>query len=112
MRPEDLILRCYARRLEKDRWYAVCLEFNLDAEGDSLQAVRRSLDQAIIGYLETVATRRGEGSIAHLLKRSAPLKDWVIYYAIRLVVAIRRLRSVATFQEAIPFQLVLAHNCA
>lgn len=104
VRPADLLLRCYAKQVSKEKWYAVCIDLNLDAEGSSLVDVKRSMDDAIIGYLQTALETKSPAAIPHLLRRPAPLKDWVKYYLAK------RLRIASSFYEAIPVRL--AHRCA
>jgi hypothetical protein len=111
MKPEDLLVRCYARRRSPGHWYAVCIDLNLDAEADSLQNVKRSLDLAINGYLRTVIDGQNQASIAHLIRRPAPIKDRAFYYAAKFLNQVARLhRSYIAFKEAVPIHL--AHNCA
>jgi hypothetical protein len=104
VRPTDLLLRCYAKKVGKDKWYAVCVDLNLDAEGSSFVDVKRSMDNAIIGYLQTVFETNSPASIPDLLRRQAPLKDRIKYYLAK------RLRIASPFYEAIPVHL--AHRCA
>lgn len=99
MKPSDLILRCYGYERRDGTWYAVCIDLNLDAEGSSINDVKRSLNHAIRGYLETVSEGEDCDSLVHLIWRPAPLKDRVLYQAIRIAHSLRR---AVAFQEAVP----------
>lgn len=99
MKPADLILRCYGYRRKDGTWYAVCIDLNLDAEGQSVKDIKRSLNHAIHGYLETIAEVNDGDSFVHLIRRPSPLKDRILYQAIRLVHSVRR---AVAFTEAVP----------
>jgi hypothetical protein len=83
---------------------------NIDAEAESLQDVKRSLEGAIEGYLQTVLESQEQGSIAHLIKRPSPLKDWMLYYIAKWLKVVRRICNTEVFKESIPIHL--AYNCA
>lgn len=99
MKPTDLILRCYGYRRKDGTWYAVCIDLNLDAEGSSVKDVKRSLNYAIHGYFDTIAEIENGESLAHLIRRPAPLKERVFYQVIRLAHSVRR---AVAFTEAVP----------
>lgn len=71
VRPLDLVLRCYLRRVRgsEQRWVAHCIDLDLWAAGDSPEAARRSMEDAIVGYLETVLDTQDQESIPRLLRR-------------------------------------------
>ena len=62
---------CYAWGRPGD-WEAVCVDFDLVAQGESLEEVRRELADAIETYLEYVASLP-ENEQARFLNRKAPL---------------------------------------
>jgi predicted RNase H-like HicB family nuclease len=110
LRPENLILRCYAHRTDKHNWVAVCLELNLAVEADSVEALREKMSDAIEGYIETLLDTNDPASIPELLHRRAPFLDWIKYYLIRLIIRIKRLsRRLVVYKQSIPFHL--AHSC-
>lgn len=115
MRTDQLLLRCYARQTAPGRWYAVCIDLNLDAEAESFPAVKRSLDEAIVGYFLTVLDTQDKESLAHLLSRPAPLKDRLTYHAINHLSKLRSKRHdgdrpYAAFKDPVPIHLAL--GCA
>ena len=99
MKPADLILRCYGCERKDGTWYAVCIDLNLDAEGGSFSEVKRSLNQAISGYLETIAEVNDPASLVQLLRRPAPLKERAFYHSMRLAHLFRRF---VAFEQAVP----------
>jgi hypothetical protein len=106
MRPTDLLLRCYAQQQASGRWYAVCVDLNLDAEAPSLPEAKRSLENAILGYLETVLDTSAAESIPHLLHRPAPWKGRATYALIRTLALVRlQWRKAIAFLEPVPVQL-------
>ena len=62
------ILYCYAEG-KGDRWEAICLDLDLAVQGRSLAEVRSSLNQAIVDYLEYVATLPQDEQSAFLSRR-------------------------------------------
>ncbi len=62
-------------------------------------------DTKILDFLDTDDRQ----SVPALIRRKAPLRDWVIYYLIKFIVFIRHIPTNFTFKEYIPFHL--AHNC-
>lgn len=112
MRLEDLFLRCYAYQRWEGSWYAVCIDLNLDAEAPSFDAVRCSLNEAIIGYLQTVLETQDKESLVHLIRRPAPTKDLIRYTVIKSLNRVAHfVRSCVTFLEPVPVRLAVP-SCA
>jgi hypothetical protein len=107
--PHKLVLNCYGHRTFNNRWYGVCLELNLAAEAGSSDELREKLYDMVISYIETVLDTDEKESIPHLLTRRAPIKDWLAYYVIRLLMFIKKFPNNFTFKQIIPFHL--AHSC-
>ena len=85
LRPLDLVLRCYLRRVRgsADRWVAHCIDLDLWATGGSPEAARRSMDDAVVGYVETVLDTKDHDSIPRLLQRRAPLRYVLFWHLVR-----------------------------
>ena len=49
MHANQLMLRGYAKRTNEGKWYAMCIDLNVDAEADGIPDVKISLERAIIG---------------------------------------------------------------
>jgi hypothetical protein len=90
-------------------YVGVCLDFNLAVEADTLDGLQEKMADVVASYLETVLETEDAGSIPTLLSRRAPIRDWLIYYALRLATFVRHVPNRFTFREYIPFHL--AHNC-
>ena len=78
MRKYPSVLRCYVRP-EKDHYIAVCLELNLCDRGETLESAKASLEEDILGYLESLTPEE----LPHLFPRPAPLYTYLDYYRVR-----------------------------
>lgn len=114
VRPADLVLRCYGRRTGRSprRWVAHCIDLDLWAVGDDWEGTRRSLEDAIVGYLETVLDTRDQRSIPALVRRRAPTRFVVLWHLIRFMGLFlpngRGPLDTRSFEEPIPFHLAAA----
>lgn len=111
LRPIDLVLRCYVRRVRKSerRWVAHCIDLDLWAAGDSLGDARTGMRCAITGYVETVLETEDLDSIPPLLRRRAPLRYRSLWHSLRIVHRLRRLPlDSQPFEEHLPFRLATA----
>lgn len=107
--PDRLVLRCYGHKIKGGKWFGLCLNFNIAIEADTRKQLKLKMNQALISYIETVLDTDDSASIPELLTRRAPLKDWLLYYKIKLIVFISNFPDNFTFKEALPFHL--AHGC-
>ncbi len=83
MKPQDLIIRCYAE--QKDgAWQAFCLNFDLAVQGKSSEEVHDKLVAMIQDYVYDALAEDGvdRDYAAQLLTRKAPLSNWLRYYLI------------------------------
>ena len=108
-KPHHFVLRCYGYKDKRGKWYGVCLELNLAAEANSVDELRKKLNEMIGSYIDTVLDTGDKASIPDLFRRRAPLMDWLYYGIIRLNQYIRQIPDKMTFDEIIPFNL--AHGC-
>jgi len=107
--PDKLVLRCYGHKIKAGKWFGLCLNFNIAIEADTQEQLKLKMNHALTSYIETVLDTNDITSIPELLTRRAPLKDWLIYYKIKLTVFISNFPDNFTFKEALPFHL--AHGC-
>ena len=84
--PYPMLLRCYARP-EKDHYLAFCLELGLCDRGETLEAAKASLEEDLLGYLESLSPE----NMAHLFPRPASWDVHLDYYRVWWMVAIARL---------------------
>jgi len=101
MNPKELIVKCYAKQ-EGGMWVAVCLDFCLATQGDSLNEVKRKLEEQITFYVSEALEDKEYGN--QLLGRRAPVTQWLEYYFIRFTNMIFNKASVV-FDEMIPLRL-------
>jgi hypothetical protein len=101
MRPEKLVLRCYAERESDGSWFVICLDLNLYARADSLPEARAKLHD-FIGKYVTDAVTRDQEHIADLIPRRAPFSFWVRYYCIKAIVLCGRSLEKLSFKEPLP----------
>ncbi|WP_019864993.1 DUF1902 domain-containing protein [Methylovulum miyakonense] len=87
MTPNQLIIKCFAEQ-EADYWVAVCLDFNLAAQGDSFEEVKTKLEAMIAEYVFDALAGEDKPYAAQLLSRHAPLSSWLRYYFIKLKITL------------------------
>ncbi len=100
MNPKQLIIKCYAKQ-EEGFWIAVCLDFCLATQGDSLEDAKRKLEEQISFYVTEALQDKEYGS--QLLSRRAPLSSWLEYYLIRVTNILFHKASVI-FDETMPLR--------
>jgi len=111
MRPNQLLLRCFAER-EDGLWVAYCLDLSLVAQGDSLQEVRHKLEMQVRDYVTDALVGQDREHAAYLMTRKAPLSLWLRYYWVGLLIAKDRLlhsqrqRVGKVFSEPLPMKPV------
>ena len=76
--PQDLVIRCYAEQEPNGSWFAVCIDLNLVAQGDTREAVKARLNAIVLDYI--VSVLRDHTDAPYLLKRRAPLAFVLRYH--------------------------------
>ncbi len=104
-----LILRCYAYKHGNNPYIGVCIDLNIAIQAESAKELKKKMNDAIISYFESVLDTEDKESIPLLIYRRAPIRDFIIYYCIKMCVFIRQFPSNFTFKSNIPFHL--AHSC-
>lgn len=89
MRLRDLKIRCFAEREGDGTWFAMCLQLNLYACGDSLAEAKRKLHEVIVSYMRDALTEDVQ-YIDDLIPRRAPLYFYFRYAFISCRVLIMR----------------------
>lgn len=79
MKPQGLLLRCYAECVD-GQWQALCLDLCLAAQGERFQEVKRSLEDMILDYVRDAVVGVDRDFADVLLRRPAPLKYWLKFY--------------------------------
>ncbi|MEQ1635869.1 MAG: DUF1902 domain-containing protein [Methylococcales bacterium] len=85
MTPKNI--KCYAEK-QAGYWAAVCLDFNLAAQDDSLDEVKTKLEVMIRDFIYDALVGEDKPYAAQLLLRHAQLSFWAKYYLIRLRLAL------------------------
>ena len=110
MRKVPTMLRCYARP-EGVHYLAFCLELGLCDRGETLEAAKVSLEEDILGYLESLTPE----SVADLFPRPASWEVHLDYYRVWCLVALARVFHQLTqrwlvFAEPLVLTPRLAHG--
>ena len=80
--PYPTVLHCYARP-EGDHYLALCLELGLCDQGKTLEDAKASLEEDIVGYLESLTPE----NLAGLFPRPASWEVHLDYYRVWCLVA-------------------------
>ena len=105
MRPEKLVLRCFAYRTPENTWVAKCIDLSLAVEAESREEVKKSLEDNILVYIETVLDTEDTVSVTSLLLRKGPLLDRIQYHIFRFLVAAHMIKDRFVFKEPVPIHL-------
>lgn len=101
--PDKLVLRCFGHKTEKGNWFGKCIELNIAAEAESVEELESKLYDMITSFFRTVYETDDHKSIPALLKRRAPISDYLKYHFIKFLVSIMRFSKKYTqFNESIP----------
>lgn len=101
VKPKELVLRCFAELEGDGTWFAMCLDLNLYARGDSMDEARRKLHTLIGSYLKDALTVDKQ-YIGDLMPRHAPIYFWFRYFFIWCLVRLHRVTRAVKFKEALP----------
>ena len=86
MKAKELILRCYAEPDEDGSWFAICIDLNLYARGDSFDQAKIKLNGIIHEYVVEAFTVDAN-YFSDLIPRRAPLFFRVRYRTIEFLVS-------------------------
>ncbi|MDP1647128.1 MAG: hypothetical protein Q8M01_02865 [Rubrivivax sp.] len=103
MRPQNLIVRCLARR-EGDVFVAMCVDLTLAAQGSTLHEAREKLHAQIASYIGEALTVDRKHAPA-LLYRKGPLTDRLVYRFCQLRTMLKHGRNLFVYSEALPLKL-------
>lgn len=109
MKPNELILRCYAEERSDGDCFAICLDLNLTAHAASFEEARGKLNALIRDYLEE-ALGKDKEHMQDLIPRSSPFYFWARYwylcFLIRTHLTIRDIKA-HFFKSHLPVQLAV-----
>jgi len=89
MKPTTLILRCYVEK-QGSQWLACCLDLCLATQADSLLEAKEKLRNQINEYVYDALVGEDQAFAEQLLRRRAPLGDWLKYYGYVLLSQVGR----------------------
>lgn len=106
MKPNELILHCYAKK-EDDYWIGLCLDFDLAVQAESCEEVHQKLIEQIHSYLEDALSGEDRPQANVLLQRKAPMIEWLKYYLWRVMASLNQAQEKMfhSFNELIPLRL-------
>ena len=84
----NLPLRGYAEKTADGSWFAICVDLNIYARGESAKEALKLLDELVLSYLHE-AVEQDREHLRDLLPRPAPMRFWARYYLIWLVCKVR-----------------------
>lgn len=99
MQKNPLILRCYARP-EDDYILGVCVDLNIAVRGASIDEIKQKMTEALNLHFKSLT----EDNFKDLYPRPAPLKFWLDYYRVSMLVNIHTFseKSAIFFEQMIP----------
>ena len=100
MKANQLVLRCYAEK-DDGSWFAICLDLNLYARGDTFEEAKVKLGNLISGYLKDAVTKDAD-YFSDLVPRKAPLGFWVRYFCIWCLVRLHQATLARRFILPLP----------
>jgi hypothetical protein len=110
MNTKDLILKCYAER-QGQQWIAVCLDFDLAAQADTLEESKEKLHAMIGEYVHDALAGEDQAYAGQLLYRRAPRHLYLKWHLFRCLSNMRRVADglrnrFALFTETMPMRPV------
>ena len=102
MKQHELLLRCMAWHDTDGQWVALCLDFDLAAQDDSFEAVKERLDAQVRTYLRDALVGQDREHAGALLRRRAPLRYWIEYYAVMVAHKLRMHFNAQNYSRPIP----------
>lgn len=107
MKSIDLVIRGYAKQ-EDGVWVAVCLDYDLASQGDSVQDSMEKLMLQIHEYVFDALVGDDKGQVKYLLRRRAPVSQWVTYYRYKALSKMSLMRDGLIQLIDLPLPLPLA----
>ena len=103
MRPQELILRCFAERTG-DQWVAFCIDLNLAAQADTFDEAHTKLEGMVKEYVYDALAGEDRDHAPELMRRKAPLGILARYHCIAILVRFAHWKSELhrIFQEKLP----------
>ena len=107
MKPKDLLLHVLTQCEDDSLWVACCLDFTLAAQASTEKEALRKLMVQVGEYIEDATVGVDHAHANELLRRRAPLSEWLTFWAVYSWQKVRPMRCVEATFESVP--LVPAH---
>jgi hypothetical protein len=101
MKAPELMLHCMAWK-SGDQWIAICLDFDLAAQDDTLSAAKQRLSDQIVSYLKEAIIGEDKEHAGYLLNRRAPMRYWIRYYVCVLAHKLRVRANACEYSSPVP----------
>jgi len=101
MKAPELMLHCMAWK-EGNQWIAVCLDFNLAAQDDTLAEVKKRLNAQVVSYLKEAIAGEDKDHAEYLLRRRAPARHWIRYYLYAMAHKLRMRVGACEYSSPVP----------
>ncbi len=101
MKPKQLILKCLAKE-QDGQWVAICLDFDLVAQADSLPEAKLLLEDQIKEYVFDALAGEDQAYADQLLSRRSPWQLWAAYYLAGFLQKVLHIRNGLRFNERMP----------
>lgn len=85
-----LKLHYLVKREPQGYWAAYCLDFTLYAVGDTADEAKTKLDDQVKEYIRDAVIGPDAPYGNQLLSRSAPIRDWIAFYALFALQSVMR----------------------
>jgi hypothetical protein len=102
LRPDRLVLRCYAENVS-GQWQAFCLDLSLASQADTFEEAQGKLRAMIAEYVYDALSGEDRLHADMLLSRKAPWRDRVKYHA---YVALHRFGMLAEGLRRLFFEIL------
>jgi predicted RNase H-like HicB family nuclease len=102
---KTVTIHCYARQEAPGTWVALCLNFDLAAQGETFDEAKARLDAMLNEYVADALTGADQDQADAFLNRRAPWYYWLRYWAYVALARLRPRRSPRPFVEELPLAL-------
>lgn len=112
MKPKQLFVRCFAEK-RNGQWQAICLDFDLAAQGNSFEDAKHKLESQMYEYVYDALAGEDQAYAHQLLTRRAPYYLWLRYYWYSLLIKVLNIQIASRrFKEKMPLVPDGSHSFA
>jgi len=85
-----MVAKHFTTTFSDNQWVVTCLDFNLAVQDNTLEGAWRRIGEQIELYFETISSLDNDKDKNQLLKRRAPIADWISYYLTKLLLLLNK----------------------